>query len=41
VLNQLNFVQLPPGVSPELSPWSAIGELYRYKLVGKGYSLST
>src|SRR5664279_957646 len=28
VLNQLNFVTLPQGVSPELSPWSAIGELY-------------
>ncbi len=40
VLNQLNFVTLPPGVSPELSPWSAIGELYRYKVVGKGYSLA-
>jgi cobalt-zinc-cadmium resistance protein CzcA len=40
VLNQLNFVSLPPGVSPELSPWSAIGELYRYKVVGKGYSLT-
>jgi cobalt-zinc-cadmium resistance protein CzcA len=39
VLNQLNFVTLPQGVSPELSPWSAIGELYRYKVVGKGYSL--
>jgi len=40
VLNQLNFVTLPQGVLPELSPWSAIGELYRYKVVGKGYSLS-
>ena len=40
VLNQLNFVTLPQGVSPALSPWSAIGELYRYKVVGKGYSLS-
>jgi heavy metal efflux system protein len=40
VLNQLNFVSLPPGVSPALSPWSAIGELYRYKIVGKGYSLT-
>jgi cobalt-zinc-cadmium resistance protein CzcA len=40
VLNQLNFVTLPQGVSPELSPWSAIGELYRYKVVGKGYSLA-
>ena len=40
VLNQLNFVNLPQGVSPDLSPWSAIGELYRYKVVGKGYSLA-
>jgi cobalt-zinc-cadmium resistance protein CzcA len=40
VLNQLNFVTLPQGVSPELSPWSAIGELYRYKVVGKGYTLA-
>ena len=39
VLNQLNFVTLPQGVLPELSPWSAIGELYRYNVVGKGYSL--
>jgi cobalt-zinc-cadmium resistance protein CzcA len=38
VLNQLNFVSLPPGVQPQLSPWSAIGELYRYKVVGKGYT---
>ena len=39
VLNQLSFVSLPPSVSPSLSPWSAIGELYRYKVVGKGYTL--
>jgi len=38
VLNQLNFVNLPPGVQPQLSPWSAIGELYRYKVVGKDYT---
>jgi cobalt-zinc-cadmium resistance protein CzcA len=38
VLNQLNFVTLPAGVQPQLSPWSAIGELYRYKVVGKGYT---
>jgi cobalt-zinc-cadmium resistance protein CzcA len=38
VLNQLNFVTLPSGVQPQLSPWSAIGELYRYKVVGKGYT---
>src|ERR1700690_571401 len=39
VLNHLGFIALPPGVSPALSPWSAIGELFRYKVVGKGYSL--
>jgi cobalt-zinc-cadmium resistance protein CzcA len=38
VLNQLNFVTLPVGVQPQLSPWSAIGELYRYKVVGKDYT---
>src|SRR5438552_10784166 len=28
VLNRLQGVQLPTGVQPQLSPWSAIGELY-------------
>jgi len=40
VINKLGFITLPPGVAPDLSPWSAIGELYRYKMVGKGYTLS-
>jgi len=40
VINKLGFISLPPGVSPDLSPWSAIGELYRYKMVGKGYTLA-
>jgi cobalt-zinc-cadmium resistance protein CzcA len=40
VINKLGFISLPPGVTPDLSPWSAIGELYRYKLVGKGYTLT-
>jgi heavy metal efflux system protein len=40
VLNRLTFVNLPNGLTPLLSPWSAIGELYRYQLVGKDYSLS-
>ncbi len=40
VLNYLGFISLPPGVSPALSPWSAIGELFRYKVVGKGYTLA-
>src|SRR5262244_2065833 len=39
VLNRLQGVQLPAGVQPQLSPWSAIGELYRYQLVGEGHSL--
>ena len=40
VLNRLNFVTLPPGVTPQLSPWSAIGEVYRYVVRGDGYSLT-
>src|SRR6185312_4582089 len=40
VLNRLNFVSLPPALSPQLSPWSAIGEIYRYVVRGDGYSLS-
>jgi heavy metal efflux system protein len=40
VLNRLGFVNLPPGMTPELSPWSAIGEVYRYVVRGDGYSLA-
>ncbi|HMF39744.1 MAG TPA: CusA/CzcA family heavy metal efflux RND transporter, partial [Polyangia bacterium] len=40
VLNRLNFVSLPPGMTPQLSPWSAIGEIYRYVVRGDGYSLA-
>jgi cobalt-zinc-cadmium resistance protein CzcA len=39
VINRLQFVQLPPGVQAQLSPWNAIGEIFRYRVVGKGYSL--
>src|SRR5215510_10318921 len=39
VLNRLQGAQLPAGVQPQLSPWSAIGELYRYQLVGEGHDL--
>jgi cobalt-zinc-cadmium resistance protein CzcA len=39
VLNRLSFVTLPGNLTPQLSPWNAIGELYRYQLVGPGYSL--
>ena len=40
VLNRLNFVSLPAGMSPQLSPWSAIGEVYRYVVRGEGYDLT-
>src|SRR5438552_3443943 len=39
VLNRLQMVQLPPGVQPQLSPTSAVGEIYRYQLVGQRHSL--
>jgi len=34
VLNRLQLVNLPIAVQPQLSPWSAIAEIYRYELVG-------
>jgi len=40
VLNRLQFINLPPGIQPQLSPWSAIGEIFRYTLKGPGYSLA-
>src|SRR5207248_1135347 len=40
VLNRLGFINLPPGATPQLSPWSAIGEVYRYVVRGEGYSLA-
>src|SRR5258706_11140300 len=40
VLNRLQFIPLPPGIQPQLSPSSAIGEIYRYVLKGPGYSLA-
>src|SRR6185312_14798702 len=39
LINRLQFVQLPPGNQATISPWNAIGEVYRYTLEGKGYSL--
>ena len=39
VLNRLQMATLPAGVQPQLSPESAVGEIYRYQLVGTGYSL--
>src|SRR5215467_3760116 len=41
VLNRLNSLQLPGGAQPFISPESAVGEVYRYQLVGPpGYSLT-
>ena len=40
VLNRLQTVTLPQSLQPQLSPWSAIGEIYRYELKGEGYSLN-
>ncbi len=40
VLNRLQFIQIPDGLQPQLSPWNAIGEIFRYRVVGKGYSLT-
>jgi len=40
VINRLQFVQLPNNNQAQLSPWNAIGEVYRYTVIGSGYSLS-
>src|SRR5271154_4678609 len=39
-LNRLQLVTLPANISPQLSPWSPGGEIYRYRLVGPGYTLN-
>lgn len=39
VINRLQFTQLPAGVQAQLSPWNAIGEVYRFNVRGQGYSL--
>ncbi|MGH7439966.1 MAG: efflux RND transporter permease subunit, partial [Polyangiaceae bacterium] len=39
VINRIQFVPMPTGVQASLSPWNAIGELFRYRVVGKGYTL--
>ncbi len=40
VLNRLGGIALPAGVQPSISPWNAVGEVFRYTLEGYGYSLS-
>jgi len=39
VINRLQFTELPEGVTADISPWNAIGELYRYEIVAPGYAL--
>ncbi len=38
-INRIQFVQLPAGMQAGLSPWNAIGEVLRYRVVGTGYTL--
>ncbi len=38
VINRIQFVQLPAGSQAQLSPWNAIGEVFRYTVQGKGYT---
>jgi cobalt-zinc-cadmium resistance protein CzcA len=39
VINRIQFVQLPNGLQAQLSPWNAIGEVFRYTVHGRGYTL--
>jgi len=39
VINRLQFVSMPNGLIAQISPWNAIGEVFRYTLKGKGYTL--
>ncbi len=39
VLARLQTLQLPNNLQPQLSPWSPVGEIYRYQLTGP-YSLN-
>ncbi len=37
VINRLQFIQLPSQAQPQISPWNAIGEVFRYEVVGDNY----
>ena len=39
VINRLQFISLPPNVQATISPWNAIGEVFRYTVEGKGYTV--
>ena len=38
VINRLSFVQLPSNMQAQISPWNAIGEVFRYSVEGRGYT---
>jgi cobalt-zinc-cadmium resistance protein CzcA len=40
VINRLSMIQLPGGLQPQISPWNAIGEVFRFFVRGRGYSLT-
>src|SRR5260370_5493254 len=42
VINRLSQLSaLPNGATPQVSPWSAIGEIYRYRVTGPpGYTVT-
>lgn len=39
-LNRLQSISLPNNLQPQLSPESPVGEIYRYQLIGPGFSLN-
>src|SRR5215472_3392190 len=39
VINRLQFTTLPNGLQAQISPWNAIGEVYRYIVRGNGYTI--
>jgi cobalt-zinc-cadmium resistance protein CzcA len=38
VINRLGFITLPPNMQATISPWNAIGEVFRYSVQGHGYT---
>jgi heavy metal efflux system protein len=41
VINRMTtWINLPSGQTAQISPWNAIGEVFRYTLEGKGYTLT-
>ena len=41
VINRMTtWISLPNGLQSQISPWNAIGEVFRYTLAGEGYTLN-